>query len=107
MEDFQSFVLNEVIVPDEKDNLLAKSMIKFVYIDSVLLKGGGGERRKFLDHLVLFTCQVVYAVSEAVLWNGQGWCGPKRLLVGKKSQGVCHSGLEGVCYIVLIFCMHD
>lgn len=72
MKSFQSLILNEVIFPDEKDNLLAKSMISFVYIDSVLLEGGGEERRKLLHHLVLFTCQVVYAVSEAVLWNGQG-----------------------------------
>lgn len=85
MKSFQSLILNEVVFPDEKANLLAKSVISFVYIDSVLLESGGGERRKFLHHLVLFTCQAVYAVSEAVLWNGQGWCAPKRLLVGKRS----------------------
>ena len=56
---------------------------------------------------MLVACQAVYTVSKAVLLNGQGWSGPKRLLVRKRRQGVGHSGLEGMCYIVFVFCMHD
>lgn len=67
---------------------------------------GGVERRKFLHHLVLVTCQVVYGVSKAVLFERSGMVWPQKA-IGKRRQGVCHSALERVCYIVLIFCMHD
>lgn len=71
---------------------MAESVIYFVYIDSVQLKGKNKrkkERRKFPHHVVLVTFRVVYAVSKAVLWNPQGWGGPKRRVIGKRSPGGC------------------